>query len=235
MNRQPADSDAADVIAAYRRRRERTIPLILGGSSVVLLVVGLFLIVLWLTGDNPPSIPSFRESPTPTASVTSTPRPPTPTPTITLTPTITETATPSGPLVYVVQEGDTLFSIAEQFEIDIELLLAYNTEGITDAATIFVGQEITIPPPDAELPTATPLPGTLVAGQEIEYRVQAGDTLETIASLFSSTAEAIAERNDIENPNEIRVGDLLIIPANIATPTPTFTADPNTATPTPRP
>ncbi len=148
-----SENDPADVIAAYRRRRERMGPLLLGGSSVVLLVVGLLLIVMWFTGDSPPGRPAFLASDTPTPTQTPTKVPPTDTPTITLTPTITETGTPEGPRVYTVQEGDTLFTIAEQFEVDLDLLLAYNADVITDAGSIFVGQEIIIPPPDAERPT----------------------------------------------------------------------------------
>lgn len=226
-----SDHNAAEVIAAYRRRRERLVPLILGGVAVVLLVFGLVLIVLWLSGDNPPQLPALFATDTPTATETATPPPPSDTPTTTLTPTITETPTPSGPVTYRVQEGDSLFSIAEQFEIDLDLLLAYNPE-LSDPSNIFVGQEVIIPPPGAEAPTATPIPTGLAPGTELEYRVRAGDTLETIAALFNSTAEAIAEANEIEEVNQIQVGQILIVPVNIATPTPTFTPDPNTPTAT---
>ena len=39
------DRSAAEVIDAYRRRRERMVPFFLGALAVVLLVVGLFLVV----------------------------------------------------------------------------------------------------------------------------------------------------------------------------------------------
>ena len=64
------DSDAADVILAYRKRRQRIIPLILGGLAVVLLVVGIFFVVLWFTGDSPPGMPGFLATDTPTVTVT---------------------------------------------------------------------------------------------------------------------------------------------------------------------
>ncbi len=222
---------AAEVIESYRRRRERMVPLLLGGLSVVLLVVGIFLIVLWLTSGGGPSLPAIGATDTPTVTDTNTPLPPTDTPTVTLTATITETPTPEGPITYVVQEDDTLSSIAEQFGVDLDLLLAYNPD-LADADTLFIGQEIVVPPPDAELPTATPLPATLLPGQEIEYRVRSGDTLASIAAEFNSTVEAIVERNDLENPNDIFAGQVLIIPVNIVTPTPTL---PPTITPTPTP
>jgi LysM repeat protein len=76
-----------------------------------------------------------------------------------------------------------------------------------------------------ELPTETPLPDD--ARGEIEYVVKSGDTLEGIAVQFNSTVEAIIEANEgLENANEIFIGQVLIIPVNIATPQPTSTPGP---------
>jgi LysM repeat protein len=224
------DYDAGEVIEAYRKRRARLMPLILGGLAVVLLIVGVFLVVLWLTGDSPPSVPGFLASKTPTATITNTPLPPSQTPTITVTPLPSFTPTPEGPLTYIVEPGDTLSSIAEQYGIEVVQLMAAND--ITDADQLFVNDELIIPAPDFELPTKTPIPENLFPGQEIQYQVELGDTLESIASQFNSTAEVIAERNEIEDPNDIGVGDVLIVPVNIATPTPTFTPRGPNPTPT---
>jgi len=211
--------NASDIIDKYRKRRERIVPFVLGGLAVVLLVVGTFLVILWLTGDNPPALPGFLGTDTPTPTSTSTPLPPTATPTITLTPEPTLTPTPTGPVTYIVELGDSLSSIAAAYEVDVYLLMAFND--IDDPNSIYVGQEITIPGEDAELPTATPLPEVLYQGQQIEYRVQPNDTLESIAAQFNSTADAIAELNEIEDPNSIGVGETLLIPVNLVTPTPT--------------
>jgi LysM repeat protein len=224
-----ANERPADVIQAYRKRRDRMIPLLLGGLAVVLLVVGLFLVVLWLTGDNPPAMPGFLASSTPTATSTETPPPPTSTPTITETSPPSETPTPEGPITYVVQEGDFLSAIADEFGVDVFVLMSVN--GISNPDEIFVGQQLTIPTGEDVLPTDTPLPEDLFPGQKIEYRVLPGDTLETIAAKLNSTAEAIAEENEIDDPNNIGVGQILIVPVNIATPTPTFTPAPATSTP----
>ena len=138
------DSEAADVIESYRKRKERLVPLILGGLAIVLLVVGIFFVVLWFTGDSPPALPGFLASKTPTPTVTHTPRPPTATPTVTLTLAPTLTQTPSGPIVYIVEPGDTLSSIAEKFGVEIVLLMALNN--ITDPNQLFVNIKITISP-----------------------------------------------------------------------------------------
>ncbi|HZD56803.1 MAG TPA: LysM domain-containing protein, partial [Anaerolineales bacterium] len=60
----------------------------------------------------------------------------------------------------------------------------------------------------------------------IEYVVKTGDSLEGIAVQFSSTVDAILQQNDLENANEIFVGQTLVIPVNIATPVPTNTPGP---------
>ena len=225
------DSDAADVILAYRKRRQRIVPLVLGGLAVVLLVVGVFFVVLWFTGDSPPAMPGFLATDTPTATVTNTPLPATATPTVTDTPEPSLTPTPSGPLTYIVESGDTLTSIAERFGVDVLLLMAFNR--ITDANQVFVNDELIIPVAGSELPTPTALPENLLPGQEIQYMVLPGDSLESIAAQFNSTAEAIAERNEIEDTNAIGIGQILFIPVNIATPTPTFTPGALAATSTP--
>jgi LysM repeat protein len=224
------EHNVQDVIRSYRRRRERMVPLLLGGLAVLLLAVGSVLIVLWFTGGGAPSLP-FLSTRTPTPTITATPAPPTATPTITPTLPPSETPTPSGPTTYTVEVGDSLWSIAEEFEVDVLVLMDAN--GLTDPDAIFVGQELIIPPPGTELPTPTALPETLVAGTRIEYVVQPGDTLESIASRFNSTAEAIAEASDIEVTDMIGVGQRLLVPVGIATPTPTRIPGTPTRTPIP--
>lgn len=223
--------NANETIQHYRRRRGRTMPVFFAGLAVILLVGGVILIVSWLTGDSPPA---FLVTSTPTATLTATPASPTPTLAPTGTPseipTETLTPTPERPFTYTVELGDTLFGIAEKFDLDVLVLMAANA--ITDPGALSVGQQLTIPPSDTELPTATPLPDNLRPGTLIEYTVQPGDTLQIIASKFNSTAEAIAEENDIEDVNQISVGQLLRVPVKIVTPTPTPTITPR-ATVTP--
>jgi LysM repeat protein len=221
-----SDHSASDVIDAYRKRRERTIPLLLGGAAVVLLAVGLFLVVVWLTGDGGPALPALFASRTPTASITPSPTD-TFTPTITDTPAPSETPTPSGPITYVVEAGDILSSIAEQFGVEVLLIMSVN--GLASPDQIFVGQTLLIPPQGSELPTETPIPLTLVPGSRIEYVVKPGDNLMVIASRYNSTAEAMAVTDTLF------VGRVLIVPVGIATPTITPTPNPFTPTATPLP
>ncbi len=228
---------AQDTIDAYRNRQEKAkrAPLVIG-IAAVLLVVGAAFIIFWLLGSDTPSISLFptqtstpTETSTPTATATITPSP-TVTPTETATPTVTLTPTASGPFVYTVVEGDTLFGIAERFGVDLLILIAINN--LEPDQPIDLGDELTIPGPDTELPTTTPVPLSVRRGTIVIYVVQTGDNLALIATKLNSTIEAIVEENELENPNDIRVGQQLNVPVNLVTPIPTDTPPPLT-TPTP--
>ena len=232
-----SDKDSAqNVIDSYRKRRQNTRPFLIGGAAIVLIAVGIVVLVLWLTGSNGFSL-SFIASPTPTATETATPTATgtatptaTNTPTVTNTPTASATPTAAGPFIYVVVEGDTLDSIAAQFNANVLVLMALNN--MTDSL-IRVGDELLIPNPDLALDTPTPIP-TGWRGS-IEYRIAVGDTLELIAIRFFSTVESIMEENEIDNANEILVGQIIIIRVNIATAVPTSTPRRSLLTPSPTP
>lgn len=203
-------------------------------GSIALVVLGIILLLVWLTRPNQPLGGLFATD-TPTPTLTSTPTstpPPTETPTITPTPTITVSPTPSEAFDYTIQEGDSLDALAQRFNLGPDgILLIYNeNRDVMEAnnGVIFVGQTIRIPPPGSILPTFTPIPGNLPRGTLIEYSVLPGDTLAGIAVRFNSIAEEIIAENEIENANALQVGDVLQIPVNLITPTPTL---PSTSTP----
>ncbi len=235
--------NAKNIISAYRKKQKMG-PYILGGVAILLAVAGIVLLIIYLFGGGNGLQISLFKSKTPTPTETPTPTPVTPsatatlTATITNTPSITPTNTASAPFEYVVQENDNCTSIAEQFSVDIEVLLVLNN--LNSSCFITPGQTILIPAPGQELPTATPLPTDIAPGTLIEYHVRAGDSLYALAERFNSTVERIVEetnkyrvKNDLEemeDENDILVGDILIIPVHIVTPVPTQT---NTMSPTP--
>ena len=229
-----------EVIDAYRKQQERAqrTPVVLFVLFAVMVIAGGALLIFWLTGADTPEVsmdifkadtetptptltvtPSQTPLPTATATNTATPEPPTDTPEPTLT------ATRSGAVIYTVNEGDTFFSIAEAFDLDFLVLIEFNKErlGLDPANPIIrVGDELLIPAPGTELPTATPLPEGLPKGFKVEYTVQAGDSLAAIALRFNSTVEDILEQNeDLEDANAIYAGQVLIIRVNLVTPVPT--------------
>jgi LysM repeat protein len=238
------NKNAKNVISSYRRKQKMG-PYLLGGLAILLAIVGIVLLVIYLTGGGG-GITLFKtKTPTPTDTPTPTPVTPSPTATmtatITETPTITATTTPTGPFEYVVQEDDNCTSIAEQFDVDVDVLLAINS--LNSSCFITPGQTILIPAPGQELPTVTPLPSDVAPGTKIEYTVRANDSLYVLAERYNSTVERIItetnayrranDLDEIEDENDdLFVGDVVIIPVNIVTPVPTSTST-HTATPTP--
>ncbi|MCC6190012.1 MAG: LysM peptidoglycan-binding domain-containing protein [Anaerolineales bacterium] len=129
--------------------------------------------------------------------------------------------------IYVVQRGDTLFSIATRFGVTVQAIVAAN--GLANPNLIFVGQQLTIPTGGGPAPTAPP--PTSAGGTT--YVVQRGDTLFGIAVRFGVTVQAIVAANSLANANLIYAGQRLIIPGAGAAPAPT--APPTTAPPTSAP
>lgn len=74
-----------------------------------------------------------------------------PLPTVTTTILVTTTL---APVMYGVQPGDTLDSIAERFGVTRDMLIAAN--GIVDANRIEVGQQLIVPPPPVPPPSSAP-------------------------------------------------------------------------------
>lgn len=217
-------SSPQSIIDSYKKR-QRMMPFMVWGIAILLILIGIVLLVVWFTGPNAPQIGLFSSA-TPTASPTPTVTPLTPSPTASLTPTITQTlaptltVTPSGPFEYTVKELDTCFDLALTYDVDLLVLLAINNFAPNDCP-IRPGDIILIPAPGQALPTPTDLPADTPRGTKINYIVQSGDTLDTIARQFNSTVDDIMLQNKITEMNEIFVGDTLIVRVNLITPTPT--------------
>lgn len=239
-SRPPLSSSSSGMLNPYRKHKKRFAPNLISILAGVFILGGIALLIFWLAGPSKP-LNAFFATETPTPTVTFTPTStatPTETPTITPSSTITPTATFSTPFNYTVQEGEYLALIVEKFNLGdngialIYLLNPYNADSGTgvDPTTGIVnpGQVITLPNPGMELPTATPIPPNLPRGTKLDYIIQTGDTLAGIASLFNSTTDEIIKENNITDPNAIQVGQLLVIPANLVTATPTR---PPTSTP----
>ena len=137
----------------------------------------------------PTATPTTAEQPTPTPSAT---------PTTAEQPTPTPSATPT-PRQHVVQAGDTLLGIVQQYQVDYGSLLAAND--ITDADLLYVGQVLTIP---ASAPTPAP--------DERRHVVGAGETLWGISIRYGVVYEALLQANAITDPDRIYEGQALIIP-----------------------
>jgi len=139
--------------------------------------------------------------------------------------------TPGAPetSTYQVQEGDTLGTIALRFNTDLQTLINLNPD--IDPDLLSVGQDVIVPAAQTE--TETVAPPSEDFGNLIEYQVVSGDTLFSIAERFNSSVNAIVAENNLENANDIRAGDTLLIPSSATQPAPAATSTPGEETTTP--
>ena len=100
---------------------------------------------------------------------------------------------------YVVRPGDTFFSIARQFGVSLDALIAANPQ-IPNPAQIRPGQIVCIPPVDC--PRGT-----------FAYTVQRGDTMFSIARMFNVSLQALIDANpQISDPANIVPGQTVCVP-----------------------
>jgi LysM repeat protein len=119
--------------------------------------------------------------------------------------------------IYVVQSGDTLGKIAQQFDVPIEEIAAANNMVSVDVLDI--GQELTIPGDDfvSSAPaTAVPTEGQTTAetpatGERV-HTVQQGENLYRIGLQYGFTVSELQTYNNLANPDSLDVGQLIKIP-----------------------
>ncbi|MDX1615010.1 MAG: LysM domain-containing protein [Candidatus Promineifilaceae bacterium] len=122
----------------------------------------------------PPPTAAATETAVPTEAQPSPTSPvPTPTPPLTATPSPTP---PPDPTFYTVQPGDTLISIADQFDVTIDALRYANGAGPSEDFALFAGAEIQIPLCET-------------------YRVVSGNTLSGIADFCDTTLDELVTAN----------------------------------------
>ena len=106
-------------------------------------------------------------------------------------------------VTYVVQKGDSLWSIANANNTTIDELANLNDLVVN---TIYVGQILQIP--------NTGDSGVNVPDIQTTYVVQNGDTLYSIAKRYNTTPSAIIDLNGLTT-NTLMIGQILTIPGDI--------------------
>ncbi|MCA2001250.1 MAG: M23 family metallopeptidase, partial [Chloroflexi bacterium] len=101
-------------------------------------------------------------------------------------------------ITYRVTRGDAMLSIAEKFNLKSETLLYVNAQLEDNPHNLKPGMELTIPPVDG-----------------LYYTWKEGDTFESVAEKFDTTADAIinfpGNRIDLTNP-KVEPGETVMIP-----------------------
>ena len=146
-------------------------------------------------------LPTFTPTSEPVAAATPT-NPPSPTNTTVPNPSPVPTESQPTAISYTVEWGDTLYGLAARYNTTVDAIVA--ASNLPNRHLISVGQVLTIPQ-GQQGPANGP-------ASSQTYIVEAGDTLYKIASMYNTTAAAIAQANGIMNPAFINVGQQLVIP-----------------------
>lgn len=100
-------------------------------------------------------------------------------------------------MIYTIKAGDTLFKIAQIYNVTIEDLVQAN--GLTRPNDLVIGQNIIIPNQNS--------------ADADTYVVKAGDTLYLISERLGITLQELISLNpQIVNPNIIQIGQIINIP-----------------------
>ncbi|XOA42703.1 MAG: LysM peptidoglycan-binding domain-containing protein [Candidatus Nealsonbacteria bacterium] len=101
---------------------------------------------------------------------------------------------------YIVEQGDSLWSIAAKFDVSVNSILWAND---LQKTTIQPGQKLIIPP----------LSGII-------HHVKSGDTVSAIAKNYKAKTEEIVSFNQLSGEADIFIGDILVVPNGVM-PSPT--------------
>lgn len=104
----------------------------------------------------------------------------------------------TGILIHVVQRGETLFSITQQYGTTIEALSRSNS--LADPNALQVGQRLIIPAERLQL-----------VGVVATHIVEPGETLHTIAARYNSTPQSLSQVNFIANAASLYVGQNILV------------------------
>ena len=96
-------------------------------------------------------------------------------------------------ILYKVQPGDTISTIARRFRLNVNTVLWAND--LSSFSIIRIGDELTILPSDGFL-----------------YKVRSGDTIGRLAQIYDTTAQEIINVNNLSSAGTIAIGEQLIIP-----------------------
>ncbi|MCA9914429.1 MAG: LysM peptidoglycan-binding domain-containing protein [Anaerolineae bacterium] len=113
--------------------------------------------------------------------------------------------------IYVVQQGDTLETIAQDFDISVVALRAAN--GVRSGTVVGLGTALLIPTdvPAYGTDGEFDLEGLGIGGGSLLHVVQPGETLDVIAASYDVDTRCLASGNGVDRPPLLQPGTVLLV------------------------
>jgi len=108
-----------------------------------------------------------------------------------------------------VGQGDTLATLSQRYAVPVEAIVSAND--LPDQR-LDAGQQLFIPTGAAKpAPQAAPSTPVAVAPGENTYKVEPGDTLNSISQKLGVSQKALVDRNNVR-PHQLQIGQMLVVP-----------------------
>ncbi len=118
--------------------------------------------------------------------------------------------------IHIVRPGERLSRIAEQYNLPVSQLAAYN--GITDPNHVIIGQQLAIPYDANTVLVAPPADLQTLPGSEGYHMVVPGDMLSQIAKKHGMSLQDLMRLNGLHDADNIYVGQKLRVTARVEAP-----------------
>jgi LysM repeat protein len=115
--------------------------------------------------------------------------------------------------IHVVAPGEGLARIAQQYNLSMSQLAAYN--GITDPDRVLIGQQLAIPYDGSTVLAAPPASSDFLPGEAGYHMVVPGDMLSQIAKSYAMTLPDLMRLNGLSDADSIYVGQKLRVSARV--------------------
>ncbi|AFY00757.1 membrane-bound lytic murein transglycosylase D precursor [Bdellovibrio bacteriovorus str. Tiberius] len=115
---------------------------------------------------------------------------------------------------YIVQSGDSLFTIARKYSTSVSELQRMNN--IRRGRTLKVGMKLKVPTPGSS--SAREVATEVAQSKKTKSKVHVvrrGENLSVIAAKYNVAVSDIKEKNNIRNPASLMVGARIVIPSEV--------------------
>lgn len=182
------------------RRKQR-----ISWIDALLVLAVIAVLVFWWKIGGPSDLDPVVQSEEALPSITIPTLAPSATPTQTPEPTPTITPSPPEEILFTheVRQDENLLAIAGFYGVTVEQIQAANN---LDGVLIRVGDKLQIPIMRSARQSEEPV------SEEFNYRVVAGDTINSIAISFGARIDDILNANSLSANEIIRPGDILLVP-----------------------